>query len=95
MARELKEELNIEVQPPDCKPLTFASHGYKKKDANFHLLMPVFTIEVFEGEPEGMEGQRFAWCAVSELASYPMPDADEPLIAPLKAFLEARNAATA
>ena len=95
MVRELKEELNIDVQPSACKPLTFASHGYKKKDANFHLLMPVFTIEAFEGEPEGMEGQRFTWCAVSELASYPMPDADEPLVAPLKAFLEARSAVSA
>jgi 8-oxo-dGTP diphosphatase len=34
----LQEELGIEVETTDLRPLTFASHEYP----TFHLLMPIY-----------------------------------------------------
>lgn len=72
LARELREELGIRVSPGCFWPLTFASHGY---DA-FHLLMPLYGCRVWDGEPQGKEGQQLAWVKKEQLRDYPMPPAD-------------------
>ena len=78
LTRELQEELAI--TPTDMKPLTFASHSYD----NFHLIMPLFLCQHWKGTPAPQEGQKIAWANIKELASYPMPPADEPLVTFLK-----------
>jgi 8-oxo-dGTP diphosphatase len=80
LSRELVEELSIKVSPADFAPLTFASHGYD----DFHLLMPVFTCRIWSGSITANEGQEFAWVAAGQLAEYPMPPADEPLLPALR-----------
>ncbi len=77
--RELDEELGIEVKAPCLAPLTFASHSYEK----FHLLMPVFICRKWQGEIVAREHQALKWVRVNNLRDYPMPPADEPLIAHL------------
>ena len=79
LIRELHEELGIETQAACLAPLTFASHGYD----GFHLLMPLYVIRRWQGTPQGREGQALAWVRANRLRGYPMPEADEPLIAPL------------
>ncbi|MEN3791666.1 8-oxo-dGTP diphosphatase MutT [Fulvimarina sp. MAC3] len=79
LIRELREELGIETQSACLAPLTFASHTY---DA-FHLLMPLYVCRRYEGIARGQEGQAVKWVRARDLRSYPMPPADEPLIAPL------------
>ncbi len=76
LVRELREELEIGVDPADLQAFTFAAHGYEK----FELLMPVFLCRKWTGEPDGQEGQSLAWVAPGEAKSYPVPDADIPLI---------------
>lgn len=76
LIRELHEELGISVKNSCLAPLTFASHAY----ADFHLLMPLFAIRIWEGDLTPREGQTLAWAALSELRNYPMPPADLPLI---------------
>lgn len=83
LARELQEELGIEIEPKDFAPFVFASHAYE----GFHLLMPVFLCRRWVGEPQGREGQKLAWVAPQDLAEYPMPAADRPLIPMLRDFL--------
>lgn len=83
LARELREELAIETEPKDFAPFVFASHPYE----GFHLLMPVFLCRRWVGEPQGREGQKLAWVAPQDLAEYPMPAADRPLIPMLRDFL--------
>lgn len=63
LARELHEELAIEVEPKDFAPFVFASHAYE----GFHLLMPVFLCRRWVGEPQGREGQKLAWVAPTDL----------------------------
>ena len=83
LARELREELGIEVEQRDFAPFVFASHAYD----NFHLLMPVFLCRRWRGELVAKEGQKLAWVKPDDLVEYPMPPADRPLIPMLRDFL--------
>lgn len=83
LIRELKEELGIIVKEACLAPLTFASHAYPE----FHLLMPLFVCRRWDGMVTPREGQRLAWVRPNRLREYPMPPADEPLIAHLTALL--------
>lgn len=76
LARELKEELNIETRECCFAPLGFASHAYD----DFHLMMPLYVCRMWKGTPEPLEGQELAWVKPMELAQYEMPEADIPLI---------------
>ncbi|HHN67907.1 MAG TPA: (deoxy)nucleoside triphosphate pyrophosphohydrolase [Thermopetrobacter sp.] len=79
MVRELAEELGIGVDPACLAPLTFASHAYD----DFHLLMPLYICRKWQGRVRPLEGQELAWVRKQRLRHYPMPPADEPLIAHL------------
>ncbi len=83
LIRELKEELEIDVTASCLAPFTFASHAYEK----FHLLMPLFVCRKWQGNPSPVEGQTLKWVRPARMGDYPMPPADEPLIAMLRDFL--------
>ena len=83
LIRELKEELGIVVTEACLAPLTFASHAYPE----FHLLMPLYVCRRWGGTVTAKEGQRLAWVRPNRLRDYPMPPADEPLIAHLTGLL--------
>jgi 8-oxo-dGTP diphosphatase len=90
LIRELDEELAITVAAGDLHPLTFASHAYER----FHLLMPLFLVRRWAGEPQGREGQSLRWVDVEHLAALPMPAADIPLVAAIRRALAAADAST-
>jgi 8-oxo-dGTP diphosphatase len=83
LIRELAEELGVRTQPACLAPLTFASHSYP----DFHLLMPLYVCRVWQGTPEGREGQRLRWMRARSLRELPMPPADLPLIPHLEELL--------
>jgi len=83
LARELAEELGIDVCVSCMQPLAFASHAYE----DFHLLMPLFVCRRWDGIVTPREGQTLAWAFAHDLRKYPMPPADAPLIDPLIALL--------
>jgi len=83
LIRELHEELGIDTAQSCLAPIAFASHAYEK----FHLLMPLFACRIWHGTPQPREGQQLAWVRIQKLRDYPMPPADEPLIALLRDFL--------
>jgi 8-oxo-dGTP diphosphatase len=83
LVRELDEELGIATRIACLAPLTFASHTYE----TFHLLMPLYICRRYEGIPIGREGQAIKWVRPQARRDYPMPPADEPLIAPLRDLL--------
>ena len=80
LVRELKEELDVAALESALAPFTFASHAYE----DFHLLMPLYTLRTWAGEPRPLEAQALAWAAPHELSNYPMPPADVPLVARLQ-----------
>ena len=83
LIRELHEELGIDTWKSCLAPLTFASHSYE----DFHLLMPLFACRRWQGSVRAQEGQKLAWVRARDLASYPMPPADIPLIPILRGWL--------
>lgn len=83
LIRELEEELGISTWQSCLAPLTFASHSYD----SFHLLMPLFACRKWEGTPQPRENQALKWVRPNDLRSYPMPQADIPLVAMLRDLL--------
>ena len=83
LIREAKEELNIDITAACLSPFAFASHSYE----TFHLLMPLYLCRKWDGLVQGMEGQKTKWVKINKLRDYPMPPADEPLVAMLRDFL--------
>ena len=83
LIRELNEELNIDVTEACLAPFVFASHTYE----DFHLLMPMFLCRRWDGILTAQEGQVLKWVKIQDLKNYPMPPADEPLIAMIRDFL--------
>lgn len=88
LIRELHEELGIEVASHNLTPLSFASHTYGPADGDFHLLMPLYVCREWRGVCHPAEAQNLAWVNPAQLADYPMPAADEPLIRPLRGWIE-------
>ncbi|GHF33656.1 (deoxy)nucleoside triphosphate pyrophosphohydrolase [Seohaeicola zhoushanensis] len=83
LIRELHEELGIDTWASCLAPLTFASHSYD----DFHLLMPLFACRKWNGIPAAREGQTLAWVRPNDLKTYPMPEADKPLVPILRDWL--------
>lgn len=83
LIRELREELGIEVSESCLAPFVFASHAYD----SFHLLMPLYLCRRWEGTVVAREHSALAWVKPDRLADYPMPPADDPLVAWLRDLL--------
>lgn len=83
LARELGEELGIEIADGCMAPFGFASHDY----GDLHLLMPLFLCRRWSGTATGREGQRIEWVRPQNLPDYPMTPAGKPLIPLLRNFL--------
>jgi ADP-ribose pyrophosphatase len=83
LIRELREELGIEVSESCLAPFVFASHAYD----SFHLLMPLYLCRRWEGTVVAREHSALAWVRPEKLGDYPMPPADDPLVAWLRDLL--------
>lgn len=78
LARELREELDLTVEPDALDPFAFASHAYP----DFHLLMPLYVATRWGGvvKLEPNAAQAAVWVKPNELRNYEMPPADVPLV---------------
>ncbi len=78
LQRELHEELGIVVQA--AEPLLQVQHAYPDKT----VLLDVWRVLGYHGQPHGREGQPLAWVLPAALADFPFPAADAPIIARLR-----------
>jgi 8-oxo-dGTP diphosphatase len=83
LIRELKEELGIDVQAACLAPFVFTSHAYE----SFHLLMPLYLCRRWSGVVQAREHSALKWVRPNQLSDWPMPPADEPLVAWLRDLL--------
>ena len=83
LIREVKEELNIDINNKCIAPLTFSEFDYKK----FHLLLLLYVCRRWEGEPMSMEKNEIKWVKANALRQYKMPPADDSLIYSLQDLL--------
>ena len=76
LIREVKEELNLNINNKCIAPLSFSEFDYK----TFHLLLLLYICRRWEGEPRPMEENELKWVKPSMLRKYKMPPADDSLI---------------
>lgn len=76
--RELHEELGIRVQ--QAAPLMRLAHRYADKS----VLLDVWRILRYHGDPTGREGQSLRWVACRTLDEYTFPAANLPIVRTLQ-----------
>lgn len=78
IVREIKEELDVELDPEALEPMTFYSSSIDKRR---HFVMVLYLCRSYAGRPRSMEKQAFAWVSRDELSQqvYPMHDGDAAL----------------
>jgi 8-oxo-dGTP diphosphatase len=74
LCRELHEELGIHVQ--QAQPLIKVRHVYPERA----VLLDVWEVTTFSGEPHGREGQPVAWFDAEQLPTLEFPPANYPII---------------
>ena len=82
LARELREELGIEVFETEL--LHAGSHDY----ASLSVALTVLSVRRWSGVPAGLEGQALSWVGAASLRVWPMPAADRPAATMLVAQAE-------
>lgn len=75
LIREIDEELGIRIVK--ARPLIRVHHRYPERE----VLLDVWRVERFEGEPHGREGQEVRWVAAADLREVHFPDANRPIVA--------------
>ena len=78
LVRELKEELGIEVVA--ARPLIRARHQYPTRE----ILLDVWVVSEYRGEPAGLDGQALRWCARADLPAAQLLPADRPIVTALR-----------
>lgn len=78
LIRELHEELNINVSK--AVPLITIKHSYPDRC----VLLDVWKILAFRGNPLGRENQPIAWVSLNDINGYAFPEANRPIIAALR-----------
>jgi 8-oxo-dGTP diphosphatase len=78
LARELREELGIEVLA--ARPFMRLTHAYAERDVELSL----WIVERFSGEPRSLDAQALKWVAPARLAAEDILEADEPFIEALR-----------
>jgi mutator protein MutT len=79
LARELREELGITITTTP-RPLIRVRHSYPSRD----VLLDMWVVRRYSGEPRGLDGQALSWCTQDELASVELLPADKPIVKALR-----------
>lgn len=74
LKRELSEELNLQVV--EAEPVMQIDHDYGDKC----VLLDVWRVLEYCGEPVAMESQPMQWAPLSTLRDYRFPVANEPIV---------------
>ena len=83
LIRELREEISIDVDESCLAPVTFASHAYPL----YHVVLLAFVCRVWKGLVQSREGQATKWVDLRNIRDYPMPAADDGIVAMLQDYL--------
>ncbi|MEB8433693.1 8-oxo-dGTP diphosphatase MutT [Cocleimonas sp. KMM 6892] len=78
--REIMEELGIDIQ--SSSEMTSITHEYieENPDNSKTVILDVFDVRDWRGEPKGVEGQPIRWVTVSEIDDYEFPIANVEIV---------------
>ena len=74
LVRELEEELGISCRRSECTPVGFAEGGTASKGQALVILL--YTVSVWQGEPQSLEGGAVGWFTPDEALALPKPPLD-------------------
>src|SRR5919108_4137425 len=78
LRRELRDEVGIDIER--LRPLIKVRHAYPDRE----VLLDVWQVERWRGNPKGCEGQKIAWVSPDRLVVQDLPEADRPILSALK-----------
>jgi 8-oxo-dGTP diphosphatase len=84
LARELGEELGIQVDASDLMPACFASAPLGAR----HMILLLYLCRRWRGEPQPLDATALRWERPEGMRGLPMPPADAPLVELLETLLE-------
>lgn len=79
LRRELREELGIETLR--ARPLIAYEHRY----ADRTVLLDLWIVETYEGEPRSLDSQPLKWVTLADLDHVGLLEADKPMVEALRA----------
>lgn len=85
LARELREELGIEVVA--AHPELTLRHDYPEK----RVQVSMWIVDRYTGEPRGLDGQQLKWVAPAALTDEDVLEADKPFIEALQCRAQPLN----
>jgi 8-oxo-dGTP diphosphatase len=74
LVRELTEELGIVCRAAACAPAGFAEGGFASNGQALVILL--YTVSVWQGEPQSLEGGAVGWFTPDEVLALPKPPLD-------------------
>ena len=74
LTRELLEEVAINVT--ETSAFMQLEYAYPEKT----VLLDIYLVTDFTGEPHGLEGQPLQWVNIADLSSIKFPDANRPIV---------------
>jgi 8-oxo-dGTP diphosphatase len=86
LARELEEELGIQVDPALLAPAAFASADSPGGNGR-HMLLLLYLCRAWQGVPQALDAAELKWLRPADMDGAGMPPADIPLIARLEALI--------
>ena len=81
LARELEEELGIEVT--EARPMMRLTHRYPDREVELSM----WVVGRYRGEPRALDGQRLKWVERTQLAVEDILEADRPFVAALVQYI--------
>jgi len=76
LLRELREELDVEVDPRNATPLIQVPWNYGERD----LLLDAWRVDAWRGTPRPLEGQGLQWRRPSDIAWAMLAPADREIL---------------
>jgi 8-oxo-dGTP diphosphatase len=78
LARELREELGVEVT--SSRPFMRLAHSYNDRDVELSM----WIVDGYQGEPQSLEGQGLKWVEPARLGHEDLLEADKPFVEALQ-----------
>jgi 8-oxo-dGTP diphosphatase len=87
LARELREELGIEIDPQHSAPHIQVPWRYGERA----LLLDAWLIRRWLGQPQSREGQALQWCLPAQIDARILTPADAPILQALNTYLASHS----
>lgn len=80
LARELFEEIGIQIDVQQARPLLQLLHHYPERSVQ----LQAFLVTAWQNQPQPRENQPLRWVDQTALANYALPEANQPFITALQ-----------